>query len=706
MDQFVHEGSPLFGEFLGLLETLDVAADVRPIGPGDALLVIDMQCDFLPKDDVSNPHGGRFGVAEGDHIVRPIAKLIDHFAARGGSVAATRDYHPHDHVSFLSQGGPFPAHCVQGTKGSEFVPPISRAMAAAMRQRGPEAVAVAFKAMHEDVDSFGGLEYYHGGAGRISQRGGLPERAMPCTMGCAAAPWTGSLVLKLSGLAFALADPDTAVAEPEVNAPPDVFAALDDGKDRQLTSLSDFLRPARRLFVCGLALDFCVLDTCLNGVALGFPSVTMLLDAARAAHIPGVGGFGTGFLSEPAEVKRKLREAGVQLASYKDLIGAPAPLEKSLSIRSALRATITAAKEQADAAKADAFPHKLGPISLVHAPLEISLSRSPPASRKQPSGSHPDAAAAARTYTARLKGGVPLSTRVPGCADGGNCSPTAPIPPGWPDCPPSATHLCWAYPIDGVAALQASAQLAFLAVSASPEFHFALYGGFLLLDAEGSVVAVKAVQVGGSSALLEFEGPRKWRPEFLPPLRAAGRLQPVTLPPLLAAGAEAFCWINPHETLTSGPESWSPSGRGAFVYAMRGGEDAAIYFPVTPKGGGGGGGGKKGKGVGAGGSPLGPPGRTPVSPRVARASSGEAATPPVSKTPISAAPAAATTPKEPADVYAASSASQRRRGPGSCATSSALGEQAKPKWVNPLNVDKAFAVASGYRIDPPPLTER
>ncbi|MCH2375362.1 MAG: hypothetical protein MK538_14325, partial [Planctomycetes bacterium] len=33
----------------------------QPIGPDDALLIIDMQHDFLLKDAVTNPDGGRFG---------------------------------------------------------------------------------------------------------------------------------------------------------------------------------------------------------------------------------------------------------------------------------------------------------------------------------------------------------------------------------------------------------------------------------------------------------------------------------------------------------------------------------------------------------------------------------------------------------------------------------------------------------------------
>ena len=62
--QFATEGSPLFKEYIGLLGPISIATDFE-VGPEDALLVIDMQCDFLPKDSHTNPDGGRFGVAEG-----------------------------------------------------------------------------------------------------------------------------------------------------------------------------------------------------------------------------------------------------------------------------------------------------------------------------------------------------------------------------------------------------------------------------------------------------------------------------------------------------------------------------------------------------------------------------------------------------------------------------------------------------------------
>jgi nicotinamidase/pyrazinamidase len=78
----------------------------------DALLIIDFQNDFCP--------GGALAVEGGDEIAGPILRL----AGSGGfeTIAATRDWHPPDHASFETEGGPWPVHCVQGTHGAELHP--------------------------------------------------------------------------------------------------------------------------------------------------------------------------------------------------------------------------------------------------------------------------------------------------------------------------------------------------------------------------------------------------------------------------------------------------------------------------------------------------------------------------------------------------------------------------------------------------------
>ena len=75
-----------------------------------ALLIIDFQNDFTP--------GGALAVEGGDEIAEPIKRL----APRFDHVLATRDWHPPDHSSFETEGGPWPVHCVQGTHGAELHP--------------------------------------------------------------------------------------------------------------------------------------------------------------------------------------------------------------------------------------------------------------------------------------------------------------------------------------------------------------------------------------------------------------------------------------------------------------------------------------------------------------------------------------------------------------------------------------------------------
>lgn len=87
-------------------------SDLIPIQDGDALLLVDVQNDFLP--------GGSLAVMGGDQVVTLLGRCIDIFHQHGQPVYATRDWHPADHCSFREQGGPWPPHCIQDTPGAEF----------------------------------------------------------------------------------------------------------------------------------------------------------------------------------------------------------------------------------------------------------------------------------------------------------------------------------------------------------------------------------------------------------------------------------------------------------------------------------------------------------------------------------------------------------------------------------------------------------
>lgn len=165
---------------------------------GDALLIVDVQCDFLP--------GGRLGVPEGDAVVPVLNRYIAAARAKALPIFASRDWHPQKHCSFTPQGGPWPQHCVADTEGAAFADALQL----------PAGTTVIDKATREDVDAYSAF----------------------------------------SG---------TALAE-------------------KLGALG-----VRRLFVGGLATDYCVLNTVRDALREGF-EVFVLEDAIRAVNVdPGDG---------------------------------------------------------------------------------------------------------------------------------------------------------------------------------------------------------------------------------------------------------------------------------------------------------------------------------------------------------------------------------------------------------------------------------
>src|SRR5262245_57561598 len=89
-----------------------------------ALILVDIQNDFLP--------GGALAVPHGDEVIAVANRLQGAFEL----VVATQDWHPARHGSFAAShpgrkvgelatlGGlpqvMWPVHCVQGTRGAEF----------------------------------------------------------------------------------------------------------------------------------------------------------------------------------------------------------------------------------------------------------------------------------------------------------------------------------------------------------------------------------------------------------------------------------------------------------------------------------------------------------------------------------------------------------------------------------------------------------
>ena len=164
------------------------------IGNGDALIIVDVQNDFLP--------GGSLAVLHGDDVMPVLNRYIKLFQAHGLPIFATRDWHPGNHCSFLEQGGTWPPHCVAGTQGAAFPAQLDL----------PSDVHIISKATTPEKDAYSGFEG---------------------------------------------------------------------------TELDDLLRAAgvRRLFVGGLATDYCVLNTVKDARLLHNYETFLLDDAVRAVNV-------------------------------------------------------------------------------------------------------------------------------------------------------------------------------------------------------------------------------------------------------------------------------------------------------------------------------------------------------------------------------------------------------------------------------------
>jgi len=159
-----------------------------------ALILVDIQNDFCP--------GGALAVNEGDQIVPAVNRLIPEFPL----VISTQDWHPENHISFLEQGGPWPPHCVQGTRGAE---------------------------LHSDLKTDTIAHYF--------RKASSPDK--------------------------------------------DDYSEFA-GKDDRGRSLDQVLKShgVKTLYAVGLATDYCVLETVIDGLRLGY-EVYAVTDAMRAVNV-------------------------------------------------------------------------------------------------------------------------------------------------------------------------------------------------------------------------------------------------------------------------------------------------------------------------------------------------------------------------------------------------------------------------------------
>ena len=104
--------------------------------PGDALIIVDVQNDFLA--------GGSLAVAGGNAIIPVLNRYIACFQAHQLPIFATRDWHPPDHCSFQPQGGLWPPHCIAGSIGAAFHPDLGL----------PAGTTIISKAASQEEDAY------------------------------------------------------------------------------------------------------------------------------------------------------------------------------------------------------------------------------------------------------------------------------------------------------------------------------------------------------------------------------------------------------------------------------------------------------------------------------------------------------------------------------------------------------------------------
>ncbi len=139
---------------------------MAPLSPNtDALLVIDVQPDFMP--------GGALAVPDGDAVVPVINRLLE----RMPHAIATQDWHPPGHASFASTHTgrrPFetielaygaqtlwPDHCIQGSAGAALHPDLDLRRVELILRKGFRLGIDSYSAFREnDRATLTGLQSY------------------------------------------------------------------------------------------------------------------------------------------------------------------------------------------------------------------------------------------------------------------------------------------------------------------------------------------------------------------------------------------------------------------------------------------------------------------------------------------------------------------------------------------------------------------
>ena len=78
-----------------------------------ALILVDIQNDFADPT-------GAMAVSGADAVVRAANELIEAAQADGSTIVYTQDWHPERTAHFVTDGGPWPVHCVADSWGAQL----------------------------------------------------------------------------------------------------------------------------------------------------------------------------------------------------------------------------------------------------------------------------------------------------------------------------------------------------------------------------------------------------------------------------------------------------------------------------------------------------------------------------------------------------------------------------------------------------------
>mgnify|MGYP000843550332 CR=1 FL=1 len=176
----------------------------------EALLIVDLQLDFLENGNLEVPNG--------DQIIPIVKQLMTQFEI----IVATKDWHPANHVCFAANHPwrkPFqvikiegyqqilwPMHCVQNTLGAEFPPQLNV----------KNIDKIIYKGTNPNIDS---------------------------------------------------------------------YSAFFDNHHQNQTELNNYLNENQidKIYICGLAYDYCVKYTAIDGIDLGY-EIIIIEDACRSIN--------------------------------------------------------------------------------------------------------------------------------------------------------------------------------------------------------------------------------------------------------------------------------------------------------------------------------------------------------------------------------------------------------------------------------------